>query len=593
MASRDVRAKQVAGRWRRAAALVSTGYAHPLERDRLATAIERLFARGHPAPRLACAAMKVTLPDGTELELPDGATGADAAAAIGPGLAARGARREGRTARLRDLARAAARRRGASRSSPSATADDALDLDPPRRRARARRGRARALPGREDLDRPADRERLLLRLRVPRGRHDLRRRLRAHRGRRCASTSRPTSRSTREDVAGRRGARALPGRGPALQGRADRGPHRDRGRRDRHALHATAPFTDLCRGPHVPTTKRIKAFKLHVASPARTGAATPTASMLTRIYGTAFFSKEDLDAHLERLEQARARDHRKLGTRARPVHVLRASPGLAVLAARRHGDLERADRAVARGERAPRLPRGARRRSSTTPSCGRSRATGTSTATTCTSPRSRSGTDGPQADELPGAHASSSRTSGAPTATCRPLRRAGPRAPPRAERDAARPAARAPHHPGRRPHLLHRGAGRSTRSSACLDFGFDLYDAVRLRAARWSSRRGPRSASARRDVGPRRGGARRGARRAAACAYDGQRGRRRLLRPEDRPAHDATRWAARGSAAPSSSTTSMPERFDLTYTGADNAEHRAGDDPPRAARAPSSASSGS
>jgi threonyl-tRNA synthetase len=78
------------------------------------------------------------------------------------------------------------------------------------------------------------------------------------------------------------------------------------------SLYRNGPFTDLCRGPHGPGTKRIKAFKLTSLAGAywRGDAAR---QMLTRIYGTAFLSKEDLEAHLERLEEARARDHRKLG----------------------------------------------------------------------------------------------------------------------------------------------------------------------------------------------------------------------------------------------------------------------------------------
>jgi threonyl-tRNA synthetase len=78
------------------------------------------------------------------------------------------------------------------------------------------------------------------------------------------------------------------------------------------SLYRNGPFTDLCRGPHGPTTKRIKALKLTSVAGAywRGDEKRP---MLTRIYGTAFHSQDDLDAHLERLEQARARDHRKLG----------------------------------------------------------------------------------------------------------------------------------------------------------------------------------------------------------------------------------------------------------------------------------------
>ena len=78
------------------------------------------------------------------------------------------------------------------------------------------------------------------------------------------------------------------------------------------SLYRNGPFTDLCRGPHAPTTKTVKAFKLEsVAGAYWRGDA--NRQMLTRIYGTAFFSKEDLAEHLERLEQARARDHRRLG----------------------------------------------------------------------------------------------------------------------------------------------------------------------------------------------------------------------------------------------------------------------------------------
>jgi len=78
------------------------------------------------------------------------------------------------------------------------------------------------------------------------------------------------------------------------------------------SLYRNGPFVDLCRGPHGPSTGRIKAFKLSSVAGAY-WRGNETRQMLTRIYGTAFFSKQDLDQHLERLEQARARDHRRLG----------------------------------------------------------------------------------------------------------------------------------------------------------------------------------------------------------------------------------------------------------------------------------------
>jgi threonyl-tRNA synthetase len=78
------------------------------------------------------------------------------------------------------------------------------------------------------------------------------------------------------------------------------------------SLYRSAGFVDLCRGPHVPHAGKIAAFKLlSVAGSYWRGDS--TRPMLQRIYGTAFFSKKDLAAHLERLEEARKRDHRRIG----------------------------------------------------------------------------------------------------------------------------------------------------------------------------------------------------------------------------------------------------------------------------------------
>ena len=81
---------------------------------------------------------------------------------------------------------------------------------------------------------------------------------------------------------------------------------------ERVSLYSQGDFTDLCRGPHVRATGEIKAFKLISSSGAywRGDEKNP---MLQRIYGTAWLSKEDLDQYLWRLEEARKRDHRKLG----------------------------------------------------------------------------------------------------------------------------------------------------------------------------------------------------------------------------------------------------------------------------------------
>ena len=71
-------------------------------------------------------------------------------------------------------------------------------------------------------------------------------------------------------------------------------------------------FYDLCRGPHVPNTSKLKAFKLlSIAGAYWRG--DEKNQMLSRIYGTAFQTQKELDEHLSRLEEAKARDHRKLG----------------------------------------------------------------------------------------------------------------------------------------------------------------------------------------------------------------------------------------------------------------------------------------
>jgi len=92
------------------------------------------------------------------------------------------------------------------------------------------------------------------------------------------------------------------------------------------SLYTQGDFTDLCRGPHLQTSAPIKAFKLtSLAGAYWRGDEKNT--QLTRIYGTAFFSQKDLDEHLERLDQARARDHRKLGRELDLFHFDEHSPG--------------------------------------------------------------------------------------------------------------------------------------------------------------------------------------------------------------------------------------------------------------------------
>lgn len=94
------------------------------------------------------------------------------------------------------------------------------------------------------------------------------------------------------------------------------------------SLYTNGKFTDLCRGPHAPTTKRIKAFKLQSVAGAY-WRGDSNRQMLTRVYGTAFFSNKDLEEHLERLERARANDHRRLGPQLGMFHFSEISPGAA------------------------------------------------------------------------------------------------------------------------------------------------------------------------------------------------------------------------------------------------------------------------
>jgi threonyl-tRNA synthetase len=97
---------------------------------------------------------------------------------------------------------------------------------------------------------------------------------------------------------------------------------------DTVSLYTNGPFTDLCRGPHAPTTKRIKAFKLQsVAGSYWRGDA--KRQMLTRVYGTAFFSAKDMAAFEELLERARANDHRRLGPQLGLFGFSETAPGSA------------------------------------------------------------------------------------------------------------------------------------------------------------------------------------------------------------------------------------------------------------------------
>jgi threonyl-tRNA synthetase len=93
------------------------------------------------------------------------------------------------------------------------------------------------------------------------------------------------------------------------------------------SLYRQDNFTDLCRGPHVPSTGRLKVFKLMKVAGAYWRGDSRN-EMLQRVYGTAWARKEDLDAYLHRLEEAEKRDHRKLGKQLGLFHLRDEAPGM-------------------------------------------------------------------------------------------------------------------------------------------------------------------------------------------------------------------------------------------------------------------------
>ena len=266
--------------------------------------------------------MHVLLPDGTRKDLDDGATGADLAAAIGPGLA-RAALAVKVDGEVRDLARPLA-----DGDRVEIVTDRSPESLPLIRHDTAHVLAAAVLdlyPGTRISIGPPIEDGFYYDFEFPEGvtvsDHDLpalEAKMREH--------VKAREEFTREDV----------GVAAALDRfRAEDQPYKveliedlvAEGGVETVSLYTNGPFTDLCRGPHAPTTGRIKAFKLLSLAGAywRGDAKRP---MLTRIYGTAFHSAKELDAHLERLEQARARDHRKLGRELDLFMFSDLSPGM-------------------------------------------------------------------------------------------------------------------------------------------------------------------------------------------------------------------------------------------------------------------------
>jgi threonyl-tRNA synthetase len=252
--------------------------------------------------------MQVPLPDGTPLELPDGATGADAAAAIGPGLA-RAALAVKQNGRVRDLSLPLEPGQPLEILTER-SGQDALDLI----RHDAAHVLATAVlelyPGVKISIGPPIENGFYYDFDFPEGvtvsDADFARieeRMREH----IAADEA----FAREDVPVAAALERFRAEGQDYKVELIEDLVRDQGV-ETVSLYTNGPFTDLCRGPHAPSTRRIGAVKLQsVAGAYWRGDA--ERQMLTRVYGTAFFKQRDLDEFLERLEQARARDHRKLG----------------------------------------------------------------------------------------------------------------------------------------------------------------------------------------------------------------------------------------------------------------------------------------
>src|SRR5919205_676419 len=252
--------------------------------------------------------MRVNLPDGTELELPDGATGADAARAIGEGLA-RAALGIEVNKELRDLD--VELHDGDDIEIVTARDDHGLWLI----RHDAAHVLATAVmelyPGVKISIGPPIDSGFYYDFEFPEGvrvgEDDLERieqKMREH-----IKADEPF---VREDVPVATALDRFLREGQDYKVELIEDLVRDQGV-DSVSLYTNGPFTDLCRGPHTPSTKRIGAFKLQsVAGAYWRGDA--SRQMLTRVYGTAFFKAKDLEEHLKLLEEARARDHRKLKT---------------------------------------------------------------------------------------------------------------------------------------------------------------------------------------------------------------------------------------------------------------------------------------
>jgi threonyl-tRNA synthetase len=262
--------------------------------------------------------MQVTLPDGAELDLPDGATGLDAARAIGPKLAEATAAVEV-DGSLRDLRLPLTD--GAHLRILRVGDEDALRV--------LRHSTAHVLaeavkhlyPTAKIAIGPAIDDGFYYDFEFPDGppgEADLER-IEAEMRRILAAGPYPIERrsTTRDEAIARFRAEDEPYKVELAEGLAE----------DEEITEYTQDgFVDLCRGPHLQDTKPIRAFKLTSLAGAYWRGDSHN-KQLTRIYGTAFFTPKDLDEHLHRLEEARRRDHRRLGAQLDLFHFSEDSPG--------------------------------------------------------------------------------------------------------------------------------------------------------------------------------------------------------------------------------------------------------------------------
>ncbi|MBA3384857.1 MAG: threonine--tRNA ligase [Actinobacteria bacterium] len=261
--------------------------------------------------------MKVVLPDATELELPDGATGLDAARAIGPKLAEQAVllRSNGSVQDLRDPLE------GGQQIQIITTRDtddpDALYVLRHSAAHLLAEAVRRLYPGVKIAIGPPIENGFYYDFEFPEPiREEELEKVEAE----IARELKEGREWSREEVDAEQAKRIFSEQGEnykvELVDTAD-GPI---------TLYTQGDFTDLCRGPHLQNSKPIKALKLTSLAGAYWRGDEHN-KQLTRIYGTAFYSQEDLDRHLERLEEARKRDHRRLGRDLDLFHLSEHAPG--------------------------------------------------------------------------------------------------------------------------------------------------------------------------------------------------------------------------------------------------------------------------